>query len=105
MKKLGSVLAIQKYIGVIGIILLLLLSLISAHIYNSYKKNEMAEIEKLLKNIYLNKTINSIFESFEPRYIKVTYTVNEGDTIEKIFNNFEIDNNEKKKVLEELKKK
>ncbi len=104
MKKLGSVLAIQKYIGVIGIILLLLLSLISAHIYNSYKKNEMAEIEKLLKNIYLNKTINSIFESFEPRYIKVTYTVNEGDTIEKIFNNFEIDNNEKKKVLEELKK-
>ena len=104
MKKLGSVLAIQKYIGVIGIILLLLLSLISAHIYNSYKKNEMAEIEKLLKNIYLNKTINSIFESFEPRYIKVNYTVNEGDTIEKIFNNFEIDNNEKKKVLEELKK-
>ena len=104
MKKLGSVLAIQKYIGVISIILLLLLSLISAHIYNSYKKNEMAEIEKLLKNIYLNKTINSIFESFEPRYIKVTYTVNEGDTIEKIFNNFEIDNNEKKKVLEELKK-
>ena len=104
MKKLGSILVIQKYIGVISIILLLLLSLISAHIYNSYKKNEMAEIEKLLKNIYLNKTINSIFESFEPRYIKVNYTVNEGDTIEKIFNNFEIDNNEKKKVLEELKK-
>ena len=104
MKKLGSILVIQKYIGVISIILLLILSLISAHIYNSYKKNEMAEIEKLLKNIYLNKTINSIFESFEPRYKKITYTVNEGDTIEKIFNNFEIDNKEKKLVLEELKK-
>ena len=49
MKKLGSILVIQKYIGVISIILLLLSSLISAHIYNSYKKNEMAEIEKLLK--------------------------------------------------------
>ena len=103
MKKLGSILLSQKYIGVIGTILLLVLSLISAHIYNSYKKNEVAELEKILKNIYLNKTVNSIFESFEPRYKKITYTVNEGDTIEKIFNKIEIDTKEKKLVLRELK--
>ena len=95
---------LKRYIGVISLILVIILSFISANIYNSYTKKEIKSFEKLLGNLYLNKTLNSIFESFNPRFEKITYIVKEGDTLEKIFNNYNLSENERKIILIHLKK-
>ena len=40
----------------------------------------------MLQNIYLQKTLQSISKSLEPRFDKVKYTIRQGETLEKIIN-------------------
>ena len=96
--------AYKKYIGITAIILLLFLSILSQNFYNSYKKSELGSFEKLIKNIYVNKTLNSIFDSLEPRFEKKTYVVKQGDTLQKILNNHGLNLKERNLLLSNFKK-
>ena len=93
---------LKDYIHLVIIAISLVFILIIFNFYNSYKKNEVIYFEKILKNIYLNKTLETVVENLAPRYQIINYKVNEGDNLEKILNNLEISNKEKKIVLKNI---
>ena len=93
---------LKDYIHLVIVVISLVFILIIFNFYNSYKKNEVIYFEKILKNIYLNKTLETVVENLAPRYQIINYKVNEGDSLEKILNNFEISNQEKKIVLKNI---
>ena len=86
----------KDYVHLVIVVISLVFILIILNFYNSYKKKEAIYFEKILKNIYLNKTLETVVENLTPRYQTINYKVNEGDSIEKILNKLEITNKEKK---------
>ena len=93
---------LRDYIHLLIVVISLVFIMIIFNFYNSYKKNEFIQFEKITKNIYLNKTLETVIENLTPRYQVINYKVNEGDSLEKILNNFDISNNEKKIVLKNM---
>ena len=94
--------SLKDYIHLIIVVISLVFILIIFNFYNSYKKNEVINFEKILKNTYLNKTLETVVENLTPRYQVINYKVNEGDSLEKILNKFEISNQEKKIILKNI---
>ena len=94
--------SLKDYIHLIIVVISLVFILIIFNFYNSYKKNEVIYFEKILKNTYLNKTLETVVENLTPRYQVINYKVNEGDSLEKILNKFEISNQEKKIILKNI---
>ena len=93
---------LKDYIHLLIVAISLVFIMIIFNFYNSYKKNEFIQFEKITKNIYLNKTLETVIENLTPRYQVINYKVNEGDSLEKILNNFDISNHEKKIVLKNM---
>ena len=94
--------ALKDYLHLVIVVISLVFILIIFNFYNSYKKNEVTEFEKILKNTYLNKTLETVVDNLTPRYQIINYKVNEGDSLEKILNNIDITSSEKKIVLKSI---
>ena len=94
--------SLKDYIHLIVVFISLVFILVIFNFYNSYKKNEVIYFEKILKNTYLNKTLETVVENLTPRYQVINYKVKEGDSLEKILNKLEISNQEKKIVLKNI---
>ncbi len=86
-------------------ILLVILSIFLTKYFSSYKKNQFFFFQKLIENTYLNKTSNSIFENFNPRYETVKFKIQTGDSFEKLLNQLNISANEKDKILKKILEK
>ena len=84
---------IQKYFQFLSFLLLvsLIVLLISYDSFN--KKNQTDLFEKTLENIYLKNTLNSIVKNLKPRFETINYTIQTGDTFEKILNNLNFSKN------------
>ena len=93
---------LKDYLHLLIVVISLVFIIIIFNFYNSYKKNEVIYFEKILKNTYLNKTLVTVVENLTPRYQVINYKVNEGDSLEKILNNFDISNKEKRIVLKNI---
>ena len=93
---------LKDYIHLLIVAISLVFILIIFNFYNSYMKNEVLYFEKILKNTYLNKTLETVVENLSPRYQVIKYKVNEGDSLEKILNNIEISNQEKRIILKNI---
>ena len=93
---------LKDYVHLVIVIMSLFFLSIIFNFYNSYKKNEAIYFEKILKNTYLNKTLETVLESLTPRYQVINYKVKEGDSLEKILNNLDITNQEKRVVLKNI---
>ncbi len=93
---------LREYLHLLIVFISLVFILIIFNFYSSYKKSEVIYFEKILKNTYLNKTLETVVENLSPRYQVIKYKVNEGDSLEKILNNFEITDQEKRIVLKNI---
>ena len=93
---------IKDYLHLVIVVVSLVFILTISNFYNSYKKNEVINFEKILRNTYLNKTLETVIENFTPRYQTINYRVKEGDNLEKILNNLGISNKEKRIVLKNI---
>ena len=94
--------SLKDYIHLVIVVISLVFILIILNFYNSYKENEVLYFEKILKNTYLNKTLETVVDNLAPRYQTINYKVNEGDSLEKILNNLKITNDEKKIILKNI---
>ena len=65
---------------------------ISLNIYKTSKKDQVAQIQSSIENIYLKKTIKEITTSLKPRYKSLQYISKSGDTYQSIINKLEISN-------------
>ena len=75
---------------------------ISLNIYNTSKKDQVAQIQSSIENIYLKKTIKEITTSLKPRYKSLQYISKSGDTYQSIINKLEINETEKKILLKTI---
>ena len=84
---------------------LIILCISLSNYFTNFKKKQNFDFQKLLENIYLNKTSTSIIENLDPRYEKIIIKVKRGDSFQKILNQIEIESGEKQKILKEVLKK
>ena len=103
MKKLFNLRFTRKYLNYILISIILIMSVSFNKAYNAYMSSEIKYVKKISRNTYFIKTLNSVFETFEPRYIKIEYKVEAGDNLDKILSNLDINKKEKNLILVNLK--
>ncbi len=73
-------------------------------IYSSSKTEQSLQIKSSLNNIYLKKTLQEITNNLEPRIKIVNYISKSGDTYQAIINKLEIEDEEKKLLLDIIRK-
>jgi len=84
----------------IGLIILITLSVLSINTYDKFKSEQLKSLENIFQNIYLHKTLASIASSIKPRFEIINHIVSAGESLEGILGKIEIDNNEKKKLID-----
>ncbi len=94
---------INKYRILILISVVLILGISFNKIYNTYITSEINYLKKISKNTFFIKTLNSVFETFEPRYLVIEHSVEPGDSLERILTNLKITKSEKNLILANLK--
>ena len=93
---------LKDYIHLVIVVISFVFLLIIFNFYNSFKKKEVIYLDKVFKNTYLIKTLETVVENLTPRYQIINYKVNKGDSLKKILINLDITNKERKIVLKNL---
>ncbi len=96
---------IKGFKSYIVLIFLLIFSIIIVSIYDRFKSDQIKNLENIFQNIYLQKTIKSISSSLEPRFEKINYSINAGETFEGILNELKLGQNQINRVLNFISKK
>ena len=95
---------LKEYAYFIWLLALVFAAVFVTYYYDINKKNQIFLLQKTFKNVYFNKTIESITSKLKPRYITINYKIKDGDTYDSIIGNLEVSALEKKKILEAVKK-
>ena len=96
---------IKKNLEIFGLIILIFITALSTRYFN-YKKNLSSKTyNNFIDNVYLKKTLSHIVENLEPKYKKVKHKIKNGETFDKILENYSIDKSEIYKIKNSLKKK
>ena len=85
--------------------LVLLITVISTGYHNYSKKKIADNFKEVVENIYFKKTLNHIFNKFEPRFKKISHKVNLGDTFDNILNQYSVKKEEISIIKKKLSKK
>ena len=88
----------------IWLLALIVFAVFATNLYNTNKKNQILYLKETFENIYLKKTVSSLFKKLKPRYADIKYKIQKGDTYESIIGNLDLPNSEKKIFLEIVKK-
>ena len=78
---------------------LLALAIFAVNIYDKFKKEQIKNLESILQNIYLQKTLQSISLSLNPRFKEISHLINSGETFEGLLSELSINEKEKKNIL------
>ena len=84
------------------LIFLVLLSIIVISYHENFKKNQINSLERILDNTYFQKTLLSISKTLNPRFEKIVYLIESGESFETILNKLEIQKVEKKAILDHI---
>ena len=74
--------------------------------YHNYSKKKIANnYKEIVDNIYFKKTLNHIFNKFEPRFKKISHKIELGDTFDTILNQYGVKRDEIIIIKKKLSKK
>ena len=96
---------IQKNLELFFVLLLILITIAITQIYNASREISKKEYINLINNLYFQKTINSIFENFESRFLNINHKVSKNQTLSSIFKIYKIPNKEINLILNNFNKK
>ena len=96
---------IKQKIEVKALVFLILLSSVFTTYFNFEKNKKNETLNNLIQNIYLKKSLNHIVDNLEPKYEKINHKVKQGETFDKILENYLIDKLEIEKIKKSLQKK
>ena len=96
---------IKQKIEVKALVFLILLSSVFTTYFNFEKNKKNETLNNLIQNIYLKKSLNHIVDNLEPKYEKINHKVKQGETFDKILENYSIDKLETEKIKKSLQKK
>ena len=81
------------------LLFLMLSTVIIINTYDKFKTEQNKYLENFLSNIYLQKTLQSVSFSLEPRFEKINYIVTPGNSFEVALKNINLNELEIKKIL------
>ena len=84
--------------------LLIFFTIIFISFYNQKQNNFSKNINNLIDNIYLEKTVNNIVDNFKPRYLKIEHEVLKGESFVNILENYNVSKIEINEIIKILKK-
>ena len=87
------------------LILMFFFSITATQIYNLNKKQVNKNYISLINNTYFQKNIKYIFDGLQPRYKIINHIVKQGETFDKILKEYQVPENEIKKIKKSLNKK
>ena len=96
---------VKKNLEIFGLIILIFITATSTSYFNYKKSLSSKTYNNFIDNIYLKKTLNHIVENLEPKYKKVKHKIKNGETFDKILENYSIEKSEIYKIKNSLKKK
>ena len=73
---------------------LLIFTIFITTIYNNKKLKTNESYKDLINNIYFQKSLNQIFNNLKPRYKSIDHKISNGETFDKILNNYSIPSKE-----------
>ena len=94
----------KEFRSFIILLLLMFFTAIIINVHEKFRSEQIKNIKNILQNTYLQKTLISISSSLKPRFEKFNHSVSAGETFEGILNEINLDINEKKKILNFIKK-
>ena len=94
----------KNYQILLIILLVIVITILSIYLNYSTKATNQS-FNNLINNIYLKKTLNYVFDNFEPKYKNIYHKVKSGETFDGILKSYLIDKEEIKEIKENLKKK
>ena len=84
--------------------LLIIFTIVFTSFYNQKQNNLNKNINNLIDNVYLEKTVNNIFNIFKPRYLKIKHEVLKGESFVDILKDYNISKKEINEIIKILKK-
>ena len=96
---------IKKNLEIFGLIILIFITTLSTSYFNYKKSLDSKTYNNFIDNIYLKKTLIHIVENLDPKYKKVKHKIKNGETFDKILENYSIEKSEIYKIKNSLKKK
>ena len=105
LKLIFSQIKIQKNLELFFVLLLILITIAITQIYNASREISKKEYINLINNLYFQKTVDSIFENFESRFLNINHKVTKNQTLTNIFKIYKIPNKEINLILKNFNKK
>ena len=96
---------IKKNTEIFALSLLIFVTIIATSYHNYTKTKVYSNYKNITNNIYLQKTINHLFNNLEPKFKKINHQVSGGETFDSILENYAIDKTEIQNIKKELSKK
>ncbi len=96
---------VKQNTEIFALALLIFITVISTTYYNYNKKKINTNYKNLINNVYLKKTVQSIFDNFEPRFKKINHKISDGETFDNILSNYLIEKEEINKIKKKLSNK
>ncbi len=90
----------REFRSFVLLLLLLTLTVITISTYDRFKSEQLNNLENIVQNLYLQKTLESISNSLNPRFEKINYIIKSGQSFEAILNELNIDKQERKKIID-----
>jgi len=85
---------IKKNTEIIFLFFLLIITIASTTLYNNKKNYFNKNYKDIINNIYFQKSVNQILNNLTPRYKNIDHKISNGETFDKILNNYSIPNDE-----------
>ena len=95
---------IKKNTEIFALSLLIVLVVLTTSYYNHSKKITVKNLDSLLNNVYLEKTLKHIFNKLEPKYKKIEHKVRSGETLRRILERYAVSNQEINIITNRLSK-
>ena len=86
------------------VFILLTITIASTTFYNNKKILINKNYKDVINNIYFKKSLNFIFDNLTPRYKSIDHKISDGETFDKILNDYSVPANEIIKLKKKLKK-
>ena len=97
--------SIKKNTEIFALFILVIITVISTNYYNYNKNKILSEYKNLINNVYVKKSIDSLFINLEPKFKKITHKVVSGETLANILKQYNTTEKDINEIRSKLTKK